>query len=106
MNHLKYGSIAVGAPGSEMRLAAERTDRYAEFWRIYSLALQNAIQNHPNEYTWPESELNSVVHRIAIAYDNGSYNKDSRAFKTVCKHFGIKHTYQAIKKWIDTGELI
>jgi hypothetical protein len=105
MNHLEHGSIAVGAPNSEARLAAERMDRFDKFWQVYAEELALAVTKYPDRYAWTNTlDVPIVVNRMTAAYVKGSYNKDSPAFKATCKRLGIKYTYSGIKSWMDTGK--
>lgn len=73
---------------------------FETFIDIYREELAKAHSAHPNEYVWPISELETVVERMRGAIERGTFNKDSRAFKAVCKQLGIKHTYKAIYEWL------
>lgn len=55
----------------------------------------------PSQYAWSESELPQVISRMNKAIEAGSFNKDSDAFKRTCKELGIKHTYKAIKNYVE-----
>ena len=70
------------------------------FKSIYREELENAVRNFPQEYAFGLSEVNDVAHRMRLAFDRGSYNKDSRAIKATCKRLGIKHTYTAINAYL------
>lgn len=102
-NTLEFGSTAVGAPGSIARDNAERCDRYAEFWRVYAEELKRAVTERPQEYGWPVEQVPVVVSRMVAAFDRGSYNHDSTAFRWTCNRLKIKHTRKAIREFIDTG---
>jgi hypothetical protein len=71
------------------------------FITTYREQLRIAIETHPEEYAYPVSELDFVVARMTAAIERGSFNKDSRAFRATCKVLGIKHTYQAIKAYME-----
>lgn len=76
-----------------------------EKWmQVFEAKLREAIQNHPDEYAYPLSEIEFVLHRMRGAFERGSYNKDSHAIKATCKHLGIKHTYAAIAEFIKQSE--
>ena len=70
------------------------------FLNEYETQLWLAVTNYPEEYGWSISELDAVYSRMVAAFDRGSYNKDSRAFRETCKALGIKHTYTAIREFI------
>lgn len=96
MNYSAIGVIAVGAPNSDMRRANNR----AAFESRYLTELQHAIENYPQEYTYPATESFNVAERMMKAIYRGSFNKDSRAIKATCKALGLKHTYQAINEFL------
>jgi hypothetical protein len=70
------------------------------FLKCYKENLIKAQKEHPQEYTWPASQIDVVFNRMAKAIENGSFNKDSRAIKASCKELKIKHTYTAIMNFI------
>ena len=71
-----------------------------KFSSIYKKELKNAINNYPQEYMYGLEKLDDVHSRMMLAVKNKSFNKDSRAFKSVCKELGIKHTYTAINQYL------
>ena len=71
------------------------------FIRTYREKLADAVRDHPDEYVWPLSELDAVMGRMVAALDRRSFNKDSRAFRATCKALGIKHTYAAIREYVE-----
>lgn len=70
------------------------------FFDVYMVELSAAIEKYPNEYAYSKAQVPEVVERMKMAFDKGSYNKDSRAIKRVCKILGIKHTYKAINEFV------
>ena len=71
-----------------------------KFLSEYNHQLALAVVQYPSEYAWEAGELAAVYGRMVAAFDRGSYNKDSRAFRETCKALGIKHTYTAIREFI------
>ena len=71
------------------------------FLSAYRTNLEKAHAERPTEYAWPISEIEIVFDRMAMAIKQGSFNKDSRAFKLTCKQLGIKHTYRSIREFIN-----
>ncbi len=67
----------------------------------YAKNLEIAHAKYPNDYTWPILELPQVLTRMNAAIDKMSFNKDSHAWKMTCKELNIKHTYTAIKQFIE-----
>lgn len=62
MNHLKNGTIAVGAPGSEMRLQAELEDATKgtsspDFWNAY----EALVDRHKEDF-----KINAVKARAMV----------------------------------------
>lgn len=72
---------------------------------IYTIYLKRCIQTMPEAYAWSIENLPVVLERMNAALDNGSYLKDSPAFKLTCKALGIKHTYTAISEYMGHYEL-
>ena len=62
---------------------------------VYRAELAKAMESHPDEYM-PGIDAEIVANRMIAAFERGTYNKDSRAIRATCRHFGIKHTYAAI----------
>jgi hypothetical protein len=71
-----------------------------KFFSEYYRQLEKAIVEHPEEYAFPVSQLQTVFDKMRIAIEGGSANKDSRAIKATCKTLRIKHTYTAIKEYL------
>ena len=70
------------------------------FMKVYEECLREAITSHPEEYRYGLDAIPGVLEKMRPAIYNGSYNKDSRAFRATCKKLGIKHTYSAIAHYI------
>ena len=77
-----------------------RPDRFEEFARLYRPALADARARFPEEYPWPAEDVPEVADKMLDAVERGRFNKDGRAFKTVCRQLGIKHTYTAIRAYL------
>ena len=74
-----------------------------DLWmQIYEQKLVEAITKHPDIYAYPVSEVPFVVQRMRGAFERVSYNKDSHAIRATCKHFGVKHTYTAIREFLQS----
>ena len=86
-----------GEDVSEITAVVSATPRFIE---VYAEELARAVEQHPEEYCYPASEVPAVVGRMQAALLRGSYNKDGRAIKATCKRLGIKHTYGAINERI------
>jgi hypothetical protein len=78
----------------------EKQDNLKEFSFNYYKELRNAITNYPEEYMYGLEKLDDVHSRMMTAIQNKSFNKNSRAVKTVCKLLNIKHTYTAIYSYL------
>lgn len=74
------------------------------FIQLYEEELARSIKEHPDKYFWPISELPAVVARMKVAFEKGSFNKDSLAIKSVCKRLNIKHTYTDIGAFFKSTE--
>lgn len=75
-------------------------EKFDNFFTIYSEELRLVHQEHPDEYFWPESQMDDVLARMRKAILQGTYNKDGFAFRRTCKRLGIKHTYKAISAYL------
>lgn len=71
------------------------------FKSTYAKHLEQCIVAYPTDYLWTRDELPDVLGRMFIAIDKMSFDKDSHAFKKTCKTLGIKHTYKAIKTYLE-----
>lgn len=68
-----------------------------EFTKIYVEELEKAIQAYPEEYGYlPYKSAKATVDKMVNAMLDGSYNKDGRALKAVCKRLGVEHTYKGL----------
>lgn len=70
------------------------------FLDVYKEELIKSHKENPDSYAWPFSELDEVFKRMSAAIERGSFNKDSKAFKSTCKALGIKHTYRDIDAYM------
>lgn len=43
----------------------------------------------------------SMAHKMTIGLHTGSADKDGEGIKRTCKALGIKHTYKAIREYLD-----
>ena len=78
-----------------------RPDRFEEFARLYRPALADARARFPEEYPWPAEDVPVVAEKMLAAVRRGSFNKDGRAFKIVCRQLGIRHTYRDIRAYLE-----
>lgn len=72
-----------------------------QFMEVYSKHLKECLREFPDQYSWPETLLPNVLIKMRAAMETGGYNKEGHAFKRTCKELGIKHTYTAIKEFIN-----
>jgi len=70
------------------------------FKLTYASLLEAHHKKNPEHYAWPISELGTVLGRINMAIDKGSFSKNSQAFRKTCVALKIKYTYQAIETFI------
>jgi hypothetical protein len=73
------------------------------FMSVYSRNLVKAIQEKPDQYGYGIDGVSAVLVRMKTAIEQGTFNKDSFAFRWTCKELKIKHTYQAIKEYLVNG---
>lgn len=71
-----------------------------KFMEVYEQNLKKAVLEKPEEYRYPVEMVPRTAQAMRNAIEKNCYNKDGFAFKWTCKHFGIKHTYQAINGFL------
>jgi hypothetical protein len=71
------------------------------FMKVYEAELRFCLKCFPSEYAYTDDGVALVLDRMRTAIQEGTYNKDSRAIKRTCKALGIKHTYTAIKNYLE-----
>jgi hypothetical protein len=81
-----------------------RPTRLEDWMTRYAAALTAAVTRYPTEYGFLPDQVPQVAARMREAFRAGSYNKDGRAIKAVCKQLRIPHTYRAIATWLCAGE--
>jgi hypothetical protein len=71
---------------------------YEELTRQYTDLFANDPEYaYAATHTTPEA----LAKKMTLGLDNGSANKDGEGIKRVCKHFGIAHTYKAIRAFLN-----
>jgi hypothetical protein len=73
------------------------------FFRTYAKELEAAVIDHGDEYRYGLEAVPAVVEKMRDAFENRTFNKDSRAIKSTCHLLGIKYTYKAIGEFIQGG---
>ena len=73
------------------------------FLKAYKESLIHARSQFPLDYLWSADFIPTVLERMKEAIINGTFNKDSHAFKLTCKKLNIKCTYKAINAYIKDG---
>lgn len=76
-------------------------ERFETFITVYRRNLARIRKEQPEVYAWPESMLETISERMAMAVRNGSFSKDGPAFKATCKELGLKYTYTAIGEYLN-----
>ena len=71
-----------------------------QFRSAYLECLFDAINNYPEEYGFSAVNAPIVVDKMMNAIERGSFNKDGRAIKNVCKKLNIPFTYKGIAEYI------
>ena len=72
-----------------------------DFMRHYKANLITCVTANPSNYRYGISDIDEICHKMQGAILDNTYSKDGLAFKMTCKQLGIKHTYQAIKEYIE-----
>ncbi len=67
------------------------------FIAAYGRRLRQAMIDSPGEY---RGSYETIFPRMAAAIERGTFNKDQKTFRAVCKDLGIRHTYKAIKAFL------
>ena len=67
------------------------------FCAVYTIALEEAITTHPDEYCYPVSEVPLVIAKMRKAFIAKTYNYEGRAIRNTCKSLGIPHTVKAME---------
>ncbi len=70
---------------------------------LYRQELRKAIRDYPTEYAYGLDQVETVAVHMGFAFKLGTYNKDSRAIKSMCKVLKIKHTYKALNEIFSKG---
>jgi len=76
-------------------------NRVVEFMSVYKEELAKAVKQFPNAYVFTMSELPKVLERMEVCLRKGTVNIESRAMRATFKRLGIKHTYKALKEFLD-----
>jgi len=50
-------------------------------------------------YSFSITTPKNLARKMTLGLDSGSANKDGEGIKRTCKHFGIAHTYKAIREF-------
>lgn len=80
-------------------------ERLVEFRTVYTDKLAEAVTKYPEDYGWPVEYVPTVVDKMMAAIEYGSFskvNKNSRSIINTCKALGIKCTYKAMIKWLNS----
>lgn len=75
-------------------------NNFDTFAQTYAEELEKAVLKFPEEYTWPVENVPTVAAKMIQAFRAGTYNKDGRAIKAVCKRLNLKHTYKEINAYL------
>ncbi len=72
-----------------------------KFYEQLKTEYENLFKNDP-EYAYAASRTNpaDLARKMTLGLDSGSANKDGEGIKRTCKHFGIAHTYKAIRAFL------
>lgn len=55
------------------------------------------------EYAYSASQTtpSALARKMTLGLDNGTANKEGEGIKRTCKHFGISHSYKAIRDFFN-----
>jgi hypothetical protein len=67
----------------------------------YAQALAESVAAFPSLYCFDIADVPKVAEKMGAAFERGSYNKDGRAVKLMCKRLGISHTYSGINNFLE-----
>lgn len=70
------------------------------FMETYERELATAVEDHPDEYAYPVSDVPEVARRMRAAIERDTFNHDGRGFRMTCRALGIKHTRRAIVSFL------
>ena len=98
---IRHAGITSPLKTESLLMASGYGSPRGQFLEAYREELANALRDYPEEYAWPASQLDAVWLKMSTAIVGGTFNKDSRAIKAVCKRLGIGHTYRDIKAYLN-----
>ena len=75
-------------------------DRHTSFAAMYAVKLREAVERHPDEYSFPTTQAAAVAEKMTRALGCGTANKDSAAIRSTCRALGVKYTYTAIREYL------
>lgn len=70
------------------------------FKAVYAEKLAEAMKDHPEEYSYPASDIPKVVEKMTSALAKGDANKDGYAIRRTCTALRIPFTYTGIKDFL------
>ena len=85
------------------RVVPEKLEKWTG---IYAEELKSAVEKFPGEYFYGVDSVPSVVAKMRVAFERGTYNYEGRAIRSTCRRLGISHTYKAINGFLQTPEEI
>jgi hypothetical protein len=74
------------------------------FMEVYAEVLPLLRKEKPELYVWPESETSTVLAKMGVAFEKGTFNHDGEGIKRACKILGIKHTRKAMLEFFKEGK--
>lgn len=82
-------------------IAQRMNERLNIFMATYERQLLVSMRAFPDDYAYGIGDVPKVLERMRLAVWRGSFNKHSPAFERTCKELGIKHTYKAIREFLN-----
>lgn len=70
---------------------------HAQLTKEYEILFETPDFDYARKITSPPS----LSLKMTLGLDQGTANKDGVGIKRACKHFGVKHTYKAIRAFLN-----
>lgn len=77
------------------------TEVQDQFLDVYEAELLKEVQNKPDEYFYPESQVPTVAKNMVKAWAAGTGNIDSNPLRRTCRKLGIKHGVKSIREYLN-----
>lgn len=81
------------------QLAIDRTQAFADRLAIEYAELFNTDPDYA--YSAARTTPTSLARKMTLGLASGTANKDGSGIQRTCRHFGIPHTYKAIRAFLE-----